>query len=136
MLNNLTSMADFLRWPDEEDLNGAATALMRLQDTYNLDTSQLARGQILGKKQAYRELTGRLHIFVHGSSPFQSSSTILLHPLSILPLYQSLSILVALLLSMFSLVLLGQYSAPLSQQLYMVRTCTYRLVTLFCLCIH
>lgn len=57
MLNNLTSMADFLRWPDEEDLNGAATALMRLQDTYNLDTSQLARGQILGKKQAYRELT-------------------------------------------------------------------------------
>lgn len=61
MLNNLTSMAEFLRWPDEEDLNGAATALMRLQDTYNLDTAQLARGQILGKKQAYRELTGRLH---------------------------------------------------------------------------
>ncbi|XP_045113671.1 prolyl 4-hydroxylase subunit alpha-1-like isoform X2 [Portunus trituberculatus] len=57
MLNNLTSMAEFLRWPDEEDLNGAATALMRLQDTYNLDTAQLARGQILGKKQAYRELT-------------------------------------------------------------------------------
>lgn len=57
MLNNLTSMADMLRWPDEEDLNGAATALMRLQDTYNLDTAQLARGQILGKKQAYRELT-------------------------------------------------------------------------------
>lgn len=53
-------MADLLRWPDEEDLNGAATALMRLQDTYNLDTAQLARGQILGKKQAYRELTGKL----------------------------------------------------------------------------
>lgn len=63
MLNNLTSMADFLRWPDEEDLNGAATALMRLQDTYNLDTSQLARGQILGKKRAYRELTGRPHSY-------------------------------------------------------------------------
>ncbi|KAG0701730.1 Prolyl 4-hydroxylase subunit alpha-1 [Chionoecetes opilio] len=57
MLSNLTSMADLLRWPDEEDLNGAATALMRLQDTYNLDTAQLARGQILGKKHAYRELT-------------------------------------------------------------------------------
>ena len=52
-------MADLLRWPDEEDLNGAATALMRLQDTYNLDTAQLARGQILGKKHAYRELTGK-----------------------------------------------------------------------------
>lgn len=75
MLNNLTSMADFLRWPDEEDLNGAATALMRLQDTYNLDTSQLARGQILGKKQAYRELTGRLYFFffffVYNLSPFR-----------------------------------------------------------------
>ncbi|XP_066942422.1 prolyl 4-hydroxylase subunit alpha-1 isoform X1 [Macrobrachium rosenbergii] len=57
MLNNLTNMADLLRWPDEEDLNGAATALMRLQDTYNLDTAQLARGYINGKKQAYRELT-------------------------------------------------------------------------------
>ncbi|XP_069159184.1 prolyl 4-hydroxylase subunit alpha-1 isoform X1 [Procambarus clarkii] len=57
MLNNLTSMADFLRWPDEEDLAGVAVALMRLQDTYNLDTAQLARGHIYGKKQAYRELT-------------------------------------------------------------------------------
>nr|XP_053628395.1 prolyl 4-hydroxylase subunit alpha-1-like isoform X1 [Cherax quadricarinatus]XP_053628396.1 prolyl 4-hydroxylase subunit alpha-1-like isoform X1 [Cherax quadricarinatus]XP_053628397.1 prolyl 4-hydroxylase subunit alpha-1-like isoform X1 [Cherax quadricarinatus]XP_053628398.1 prolyl 4-hydroxylase subunit alpha-1-like isoform X1 [Cherax quadricarinatus]XP_053628399.1 prolyl 4-hydroxylase subunit alpha-1-like isoform X1 [Cherax quadricarinatus]XP_053628401.1 prolyl 4-hydroxylase subunit alpha- len=57
MLNNLTSMADFLHWPDEEDLNGVAVALMRLQDTYNLDTSQLARGHIYGKRQAYRELT-------------------------------------------------------------------------------
>ncbi|XP_063613965.1 prolyl 4-hydroxylase subunit alpha-1-like [Penaeus indicus] len=57
MLNNLTSMASMLRWPDEEDLNGAATALMRLQDTYKLDTSQIASGDILGKKRAYRELT-------------------------------------------------------------------------------
>lgn len=60
MLNNLTSMASMLRWPDEEDLNGAATALMRLQDTYKLDTSQIASGDILGKKRAYRELTGML----------------------------------------------------------------------------
>lgn len=51
-------MADMLRWPDEEDLNGVAIALMRLQDTYNLDTAQLARGNILGKRAAYREMTG------------------------------------------------------------------------------
>lgn len=57
MLTNLTKMAELLRWPDEEDLNGAAVALMRLQDTYKLDTAQLARGQILGKLHAYRELT-------------------------------------------------------------------------------
>lgn len=57
MLNNLTGMASMLRWPDEEDLSGAATALMRLQDTYKLDTSQIASGNILGKKRAYRELT-------------------------------------------------------------------------------
>ncbi|KAK3875919.1 hypothetical protein Pcinc_019237 [Petrolisthes cinctipes] len=57
MLTNLTSMAELLRWPDEEDLNGAAVALMRLQDTYKLDTAHLARGQINGKIHAYRELT-------------------------------------------------------------------------------
>lgn len=57
MLANLTSMMHF---PDEEDLNGMAIGLMRLQDTYKLETSQLAKGNILGVKSAYRELTGEL----------------------------------------------------------------------------
>ncbi|XP_076051189.1 prolyl 4-hydroxylase subunit alpha-1 [Oratosquilla oratoria] len=56
LLSNLTSGTG-IRWPDEEDLNGAAVALMRLQDTYRLDTAQLAQGNILGHKSAYRELT-------------------------------------------------------------------------------
>ena len=59
MLTNLTSMAGMLSFPTEEDLNGVALALMRLQDTYKLDTSQLAQGSVLGMK-AYRELTGNV----------------------------------------------------------------------------
>lgn len=34
-----------MKFPTDEDLNGAAVALMRLQDTYRLDTSSLARGK-------------------------------------------------------------------------------------------
>lgn len=34
--------------PTFEDLTGAATALMRLQDTYHLDTSKIAHGDIAG----------------------------------------------------------------------------------------
>ena len=58
MLKNLTSLEADLNWPDEEDLQGAATALMRLQDTYKLDTAAIARGHIMGNARAYRELTG------------------------------------------------------------------------------
>ena len=36
------------KWPSEEDLNGAAMALMRLQDTYKLNTEDLANGQLNG----------------------------------------------------------------------------------------
>ncbi|KAK9754306.1 2OG-Fe(II) oxygenase superfamily [Popillia japonica] len=55
-------MADFdehkgdLKFPSEEDLNGAAVALTRLQDTYELDTAALAKGEINGVKYA-TELT-------------------------------------------------------------------------------
>jgi len=35
-------------FPDEEDLVGAANALLRLQDTYALETDKLAKGQIKG----------------------------------------------------------------------------------------
>jgi prolyl 4-hydroxylase len=38
-----------VRYPDQEDLNGAAVALLRLQDTYRLDTHDLANGIILGE---------------------------------------------------------------------------------------
>ncbi|GAB1610055.1 prolyl 4-hydroxylase subunit alpha-1-like isoform X1 [Argonauta hians] len=41
--------------PDYEDLNGAAAALLRLQDTYQLETSDIARGEVGGVKT--QELT-------------------------------------------------------------------------------
>lgn len=39
-----------IKYPDEEDLTGAAVALLRLQDTYRLDTHDLSEGIILGEK--------------------------------------------------------------------------------------
>jgi len=49
---NLTEQRDSftLRWPNDEDLNGAALGLMRLQDTYRLDTDSLARGILNGEE--------------------------------------------------------------------------------------
>lgn len=44
--------------PDYEDLNGAAAALLRLQDTYQLDASEIARGELGGVKSV--ELTGNI----------------------------------------------------------------------------
>lgn len=44
----MTNYQSVLKFPTEEDLNGAAVALMRLQDTYKLDTSAVARGLING----------------------------------------------------------------------------------------
>lgn len=51
LVANLTEQATYqgLKWPSDEDLNGAATGLMRLQDTYHLDTESLARGELNGK---------------------------------------------------------------------------------------
>ena len=49
---------DEIHFPSEEDLSGAAIALMRLQDTYQLDTHALAKGELLGKKYS-RALTGK-----------------------------------------------------------------------------
>ncbi|XP_074103649.1 prolyl 4-hydroxylase subunit alpha-1 [Cotesia typhae] len=45
---NITISRSDLKFPTDEDLNGAAVALMRLQDTYKLDTSQVARGVLNG----------------------------------------------------------------------------------------
>ena len=37
-----------LKWPSDDDLSGAASALTRLQDTYKLDVDDLAHGQLDG----------------------------------------------------------------------------------------
>lgn len=58
-VHNITQHRGVLRFPSEEDLNGAAVALMRLQDTYKLDTHALAEGKLLGKKYS-RDLTGTI----------------------------------------------------------------------------
>lgn len=39
-------------FPDQEDLSGAAIALLRLQDTYALSTDKVARGDIQGVKNS------------------------------------------------------------------------------------
>lgn len=56
-VHNITQHRSVLRFPSDEDLNGAAVALMRLQDTYMLDTHALAEGELQGKKYS-RQLTG------------------------------------------------------------------------------
>ena len=52
-LESMTS--DF---PDESDLEGAATALMRLQDTYALSTDKIAKGELQGVTNS-PELSGK-----------------------------------------------------------------------------
>lgn len=47
-LSNITQYRNVLKFPSDEDLNGAAVALMRLQDTYQLDTASVARGELNG----------------------------------------------------------------------------------------
>lgn len=47
-LENLTDYRNGLKFPTDEDLNGAAVALMRLQDTYELETASIARGELNG----------------------------------------------------------------------------------------
>jgi len=55
-VSNMKKSFDEIHFPSEEDLSGAAIALMRLQDTYQLDTHALAKGELLGKKYS-RALT-------------------------------------------------------------------------------
>ncbi|XP_022243855.1 prolyl 4-hydroxylase subunit alpha-1-like [Limulus polyphemus] len=56
LIENITRNRDDLKFPDDDDLNGAAVALLRLQDTYKIDTSVLAKGYIQGTKHS-SELT-------------------------------------------------------------------------------
>ena len=43
-----------VRFPGDEDLSGAATALLRLQDVYKLDPHDLINGVIRGEKVGER----------------------------------------------------------------------------------
>lgn len=45
--------------PKEEDLHGAALALIRLQDTYNLNMTELASGRIGPHSPSYVQMTGQ-----------------------------------------------------------------------------
>lgn len=47
---NINYIKEKMTFPSDEDLFGAADGLSRLQDTYRLDTSSLARGEINGVK--------------------------------------------------------------------------------------
>lgn len=60
-LQNITSQRDTtsVKFPEREDLNGAAAALFRLQDTYQLSTHDVADGLIQGVKRA-DDMTGTL----------------------------------------------------------------------------
>lgn len=42
-------------FPDEEDKTGAARALMRLQDTYQLDSEAFSKGKLPGKQRVHTE---------------------------------------------------------------------------------
>ncbi|CAH1970362.1 unnamed protein product [Acanthoscelides obtectus] len=53
---NISYAKENMKFPTDEDLNGAAAAVIRLQDTYRLDTASLARGELNGVKYS-SELT-------------------------------------------------------------------------------
>lgn len=57
---NISNSRSNLKFPTDEDLNGAAVALMRLQDTYKLETAQVARG-LLNGVQYSTGLSGELY---------------------------------------------------------------------------
>lgn len=50
-ISNMTIQRQF--FPNDEDQTGAAKALLRLQDTYNLDTDTLSRGNLPGESLPY-----------------------------------------------------------------------------------
>ncbi|TKR86888.1 hypothetical protein L596_011391 [Steinernema carpocapsae] len=54
-INNITDSRSTVKYPTNEDLDGAAVALLRLQDTYKLEAKDLSRG-IIGGEKLGREL--------------------------------------------------------------------------------
>lgn len=47
-VKNVTDYRTILKFPTDEDLAGAANALIRLQDTYGMKTEEIARGKLNG----------------------------------------------------------------------------------------
>jgi len=59
LLEFLTKLEDTTScFPTSDDLTGAASALLRLQDVYALKTEQIAKGRLRGVKNS-PELSGR-----------------------------------------------------------------------------
>ena len=60
-LTELTAKVDILKQylPTYEDLQGTVSALLRLQDVYKLDTSEIAAGSVGGASST--ELTGKIN---------------------------------------------------------------------------
>uniref|UniRef100_A0A1I7Y5P8 procollagen-proline 4-dioxygenase n=1 Tax=Steinernema glaseri TaxID=37863 RepID=A0A1I7Y5P8_9BILA len=54
-IKNVTDSGSMAKYPTVEDLDGAAVALLRLQDTYKLEAKDLSRG-IIGGEKLGREL--------------------------------------------------------------------------------
>ena len=52
------------KFPDQEDLSGAATALLRLQDTYALTTDKVAHGDLQGIQNSAL-MTGEWYNWYH-----------------------------------------------------------------------
>ncbi|VDO62053.1 unnamed protein product [Onchocerca flexuosa] len=53
VIRNVTRKKDIkqINYPTEEDLSGAAIGLLRLQDTYQIDTKDIAEGRILNSQE-------------------------------------------------------------------------------------
>lgn len=53
--------------PKNEDLQGAALQLVRLQDTYNLTMNDVAKGKILGRN-THIQMTGKIILELSSTS--------------------------------------------------------------------
>lgn len=67
---NITLLRDGVEAPEQADVNGAAFALVRLQDTYNLTVDDIVEGDIKGTK-AIRELSAE-DCFLMGQQSFNN----------------------------------------------------------------
>uniref|UniRef100_A0A9J2PY10 procollagen-proline 4-dioxygenase n=1 Tax=Ascaris lumbricoides TaxID=6252 RepID=A0A9J2PY10_ASCLU len=81
-LKNITEWRrnyDEVKYPQEEDLTGAAVALLRLQDTYKLDTHDLASGKIQNNSVGQQLSSHDCFEVIHLDSPILWCSVSILH---------------------------------------------------------